>query len=199
MAWIASDAVARARREAAADRLIHSRMLAISVLGPVEVRRDGRASLPVPAGKTSELLVRLALEAGALVRADRLVEDLWAADAVDTRRNTLQSKVARLRRALGDPGRRQRRRWLPRSTSTRPTSTRSRCCAAAAAARLLEAGDHDAARRAVRLGAAPFRGDVLPARATAMGGSAPHPPRRGPPAAARDRLVGPAAARRRRR
>src|SRR4051794_6504206 len=36
-----------------------------------------------------------------LVPADRLVDDLWAGAA--TRRNTLQSKVARLRRALGDP------------------------------------------------------------------------------------------------
>ena len=71
------------------------------MLGPVEVRRDGVA-LSVPGGKTSELLVRLALEAGRSVRADRLVEDLWAQDAVNTRRNTLQSKVARLRRALGD-------------------------------------------------------------------------------------------------
>ena len=35
--------------------------------------------------------------------ADRLVDDLWGADAINTRRNTLQSKVARLRRALGDP------------------------------------------------------------------------------------------------
>src|SRR4051794_8761167 len=59
--------------------------------------------MPVPGGKTSELLVRLALEAGVSVRADRLLEDLWAADAVTTRRNTLQSKVARLRRAFGDP------------------------------------------------------------------------------------------------
>jgi predicted ATPase/DNA-binding SARP family transcriptional activator len=72
----------------------------ISVLGPVEVRRDGRL-VPVPGGKTSELLVRLALEAGLFVPADRLVDDLWAGAA--TRRNTLQSKVARLRRALGDP------------------------------------------------------------------------------------------------
>jgi predicted ATPase/DNA-binding SARP family transcriptional activator len=72
----------------------------ISVLGPVEVRRDGRL-VPVPGGKTSELLVRLALEAGVFVAADRLVDDLWAGAA--TRRNTLQSKVARLRRALGDP------------------------------------------------------------------------------------------------
>ena len=77
-------------------------MFQISVLGPVEVRRDGRL-VPVPGGKTSELLVRLALEAGLFVRTDRLVDDLWAAGAVNTRRNTLQSKVARLRRAFGDP------------------------------------------------------------------------------------------------
>ncbi len=77
-------------------------MLSISVLGPVEVRRAGEL-VPVPAGKTSELLVRLALDAGVLVRTDRLVDDLWAADAVRTSRNTLQSKVAKLRRALGDP------------------------------------------------------------------------------------------------
>ena len=72
------------------------------MLGPVEVRRDGRL-VKVPGGRTSELLVRLALEAGLFVRADRLVEELWAADAVNTRRNTLQSKVARLRRGFGDP------------------------------------------------------------------------------------------------
>jgi len=72
----------------------------VSVLGPVEVRREGRL-LSVPGGKTSEVLVRLALEAGVLVRTDRLVDDLWAGAA--TRRNTLQSKVARLRRALGEP------------------------------------------------------------------------------------------------
>ena len=72
------------------------------MLGPVEVRRDGQ-SLRVPGGRTSELLVRLALEAGLFVRTDRLLEDLWAADAVNTRRNTLQSKIAKLRRAFGDP------------------------------------------------------------------------------------------------
>ena len=70
------------------------------MLGPVEVRRDGQL-LSVPGGKTSEVLVRLALEAGVFVRTDRLVDDLWA--GAPTRRNTLQSKVARLRGALGDP------------------------------------------------------------------------------------------------
>jgi predicted ATPase/DNA-binding SARP family transcriptional activator len=74
--------------------------LDVSVLGPVEVRRDGEP-LRVPGGKTAELLVYLALEAGAPVRADRLIDDLWAGEV--TNRNTLQAKVARLRRALGDP------------------------------------------------------------------------------------------------
>jgi predicted ATPase/DNA-binding SARP family transcriptional activator len=76
-------------------------VLQISVLGPVEVRRDGQL-LPVPGGKASELLVRLALEAGTFVRTDRLLDELWGG-ALDTRRNTLQSKVTRLRRAFGDP------------------------------------------------------------------------------------------------
>ena len=77
-------------------------MLQISVLGAVAVERDGRR-VAVPGGKTSELLARLALEAGTCVRADRLVEDVWAEDALSTRRNTLQSKIAKLRRAFGDP------------------------------------------------------------------------------------------------
>ena len=47
-------------------------MLSIAVLGPVEVRRDG-AVLPLPSGKTTEVLVRLAIDAGAPVRADRLI------------------------------------------------------------------------------------------------------------------------------
>ena len=78
-------------------------MLSIAVLGPVEVRRDG-ALLPLPSGKTTEVLVRLAIDAGAPVRADRLIDDLWADGAARTGRNTLQSKVSQLRRALGVPG-----------------------------------------------------------------------------------------------
>ena len=73
-------------------------MLTVAVLGAVEARRDGDR-LSVPAGKTTELLVRLALDAGSRVRVDTLLEDLWPASAG---RNTLQSKVSQLRRALGD-------------------------------------------------------------------------------------------------
>jgi predicted ATPase/DNA-binding SARP family transcriptional activator len=76
-------------------------VLTVAVLGPVEVRRDG-ALVPVPPGKTTELLVRLALDAGTPVRADRLIEELWGGHAS---RNALQAKVSKLRRALGDPGR----------------------------------------------------------------------------------------------
>ncbi|MCW2761566.1 MAG: transcriptional activator domain [Marmoricola sp.] len=73
-------------------------MLTVAVLGGVEVHRDG-VRLDLPAGKTTELLARLALDAGSRVRADALIEDLWAEP---TGRNTLQSKVSQLRRALGD-------------------------------------------------------------------------------------------------
>ncbi len=55
--------------------------------------------LDLPAGKTSELLARLAMTAGSHVRADVLIEDLWS---TPTGRNTLQSKVSQLRRALRD-------------------------------------------------------------------------------------------------
>src|SRR4051812_50131817 len=77
-------------------------MITVEVLGRVEVRRDG-VSAPVPSGLTTELLVRLALDAGRPVRAERLVEDLWPG-TTGIRPNTLQAKVSQLRHALRDPG-----------------------------------------------------------------------------------------------
>jgi predicted ATPase/DNA-binding SARP family transcriptional activator len=76
-------------------------MLTVGVLGPLQVRRDGRP-LSVPSGKTTEVLVRLALDAGQSVSAERLIDDLWGDTAAGTGKNTLQSKVSQLRRALGD-------------------------------------------------------------------------------------------------
>jgi hypothetical protein len=46
-------------------------VLTVAVLGAVKARRDGDR-LSVPAGKTTELLVRLALDAGSRVRVDIL-------------------------------------------------------------------------------------------------------------------------------
>ena len=77
-------------------------VIAVSVLDVVELNRDGDR-IPVRRGKTTELLVRLSLEAGVMVRTERLIEDLWADEAPGTARNVLQTKVSRLRRALGDP------------------------------------------------------------------------------------------------
>jgi predicted ATPase/DNA-binding SARP family transcriptional activator len=77
-------------------------MLTVGVLGPLEVRRDGRP-VPVPSGRTTELLARLAVDAGQVVSAERLIEDLWGEAAPATGRNTLQSKVSQLRRALAEP------------------------------------------------------------------------------------------------
>ena len=65
-------------------------MLTVAVLGPVEVRRDGE-QLQLPAGKSTEVLVRLALDAGLAIRADRILEDLWATSAFGAGKNTLQS------------------------------------------------------------------------------------------------------------
>ena len=70
------------------------------MLGPLEVRLDA-AVVAVPAGRTAELLVRLAVDVGTPVSADRLIEELWEHDPGGTARNTLQSKVSQLRRALG--------------------------------------------------------------------------------------------------
>ncbi|HEY0644910.1 MAG TPA: BTAD domain-containing putative transcriptional regulator, partial [Nocardioides sp.] len=72
-------------------------MLSVALLGEVQATRDG-VRLPLPAGKSSELLARLAVEPGVPVRVDAIIEDLWGSP-VD--RNTLQAKVSQLRRALG--------------------------------------------------------------------------------------------------
>ena len=133
------------------------------MLGPVQVRRDGLI-VPVPGGRTAELLVRLALDAGVLVSAGRLLDDLWGAAAVDTRRNTLQSKVTRLRRALGDPlaiAGRDGGYTLALEPSAVDAFAVLRDAAAAAA--LLDAGDHRGAEELSAAALSRFRGDILPA------------------------------------
>src|SRR5438045_1884152 len=93
----------RDRRRASArnsGRIYDHDVVDIAVLGPLVVTRDGEP-VRVPRGRASEELVRLAMEPGSWVSVDRLVEDLWAETAAETRRNTLQAKVAMLRRAIG--------------------------------------------------------------------------------------------------
>ena len=113
----------------------------------------------MPTGKTTELLVRLALDAGAPVRADVLVEDLWGEPVG---RNTLQSKVSQLRRALGDRG------LVPGSGDAYrlvvdPSGVDAFAVAdlAAEASAARAAGDPALAARRAAEGLALFRGDVL--------------------------------------
>ena len=128
------------------------------MLGPVEVRRDDQP-VRVPGGKTAELLVRLALDAGTTVSADRLLDDLWRGTAIQ--RNTLQSKVARLRRALADPAVIDGAYRL----AAEPGQVDALCVLrdAAAAARRLDAGDEHGAREISAAALGRFRGELLPA------------------------------------
>ncbi|HEY5979416.1 MAG TPA: BTAD domain-containing putative transcriptional regulator, partial [Microlunatus sp.] len=133
-------------------------MLTVGVLGPVEARLDGVLT-PVPAGKTTELLARLALDVGRPVRVDTLVEDLWGQP---TALNTLQSKVSQLRRTIGrelvvSVGEAYRLALPPEAVDTTELSALVTTSAAAAAA-----GDPAASLAAARAGLALFRGDVLP-------------------------------------
>ena len=133
------------------------------MLGPLEVTRDGQR-VPVPTGKTSELVVRLALEAGAPVGADRLVDDLWSAGGRSTRRNTLQSKVAMLRRAFGDPSViASRDGGYALAIEPSDVDAIAALGAVATASGLLEAGDDRGAADLCASTLKLYRGDVLQA------------------------------------
>ncbi|HEX5290132.1 MAG TPA: BTAD domain-containing putative transcriptional regulator, partial [Streptosporangiaceae bacterium] len=74
------------------------------LLGPVEVRVDGRA-LPLPGARQRLLLAVLLVNADRMVPAVRLIDELWGADYLPADpRAALRTHVARLRRALGPAG-----------------------------------------------------------------------------------------------
>ena len=66
------------------------------ILGPLELRHDGRA-LELPGGRRRALLAALLLRAGAPLTADWLIEALWG----EGEANSLQVTVSRARRDLG--------------------------------------------------------------------------------------------------
>ena len=73
------------------------------ILGPLEVRADGR-SVPLGGGKPRAVLALLALHANQPVSAERVAVALWGEDAPPTAVKTVQVYIARLRKALEDPG-----------------------------------------------------------------------------------------------
>ena len=72
-----------------------------SILGPLEVRRDGRP-VTVAGAKVRALLALLVLHAGEPMSAERLAIGLWGEEAPASSGRTVQVHVSRLRRALGD-------------------------------------------------------------------------------------------------
>ncbi|MEU4997725.1 BTAD domain-containing putative transcriptional regulator [Streptomyces sp. NPDC021622] len=79
------------------------------VLGPLVVRTEGGAVVPVPEPKVRALLANLLLHEGRPVPADVLIDDLWGDRLPGNPANTLQTKVSQLRRALekAEPGARE--------------------------------------------------------------------------------------------
>ena len=75
-------------------------VLSIRMLGPLEIDRDG-VPIVVRGRMTQALLVRLALDTGAVVSTDGLVDALWGDDPPAGATNALQVKVSELRRAIG--------------------------------------------------------------------------------------------------
>jgi YVTN family beta-propeller protein len=73
------------------------------ILGPLEVRRSGRA-VPLGGPRQRAVLALLLLEANRAVSMDRLAEEIWGGDPPDGWVTTLQTYVFHLRRAL-EPGR----------------------------------------------------------------------------------------------
>src|SRR4051794_29455685 len=69
------------------------------ILGPLEVRRDGRA-LDLPAQQRVVLAVLLA-EPNRIVSSERLIDALWDDDPPHTARKALQVHVSQLRKLLG--------------------------------------------------------------------------------------------------
>lgn len=71
------------------------------VLGPMEVVRDDRL-VPLGGPKQRVVLAQLLLHANRSVSTATLIDEVWGEDPPDTARNSLQSYVSHLRKALGD-------------------------------------------------------------------------------------------------
>ncbi|MEV6908235.1 BTAD domain-containing putative transcriptional regulator [Amycolatopsis sp. NPDC051071] len=72
------------------------------VLGATEVRREDGTLVPVGGPRVRTLLALLALEAGRVVPAERLIDGLYGEQPPEGVANALQSQVSRLRGALKD-------------------------------------------------------------------------------------------------
>jgi DNA-binding SARP family transcriptional activator len=75
----------------------------VSILGPLEAWRD-RRSLPLGPPARRVVLSLLAMDPGALVRRDTMIDALWGDTPPRTAVGLLQSHISRLRQVLRRPG-----------------------------------------------------------------------------------------------
>ena len=75
----------------------------IRLLGAVEASADGTA-LPLGGPRQRAVLADLALHAGQLVAADRLIDDLWGERPPASAKHTLETYISRLRHVLNASG-----------------------------------------------------------------------------------------------
>jgi DNA-binding SARP family transcriptional activator len=73
----------------------------VGILGPLEVRDDSGQVVSVPGGRQRALLALLALNAGKVTSAERLIDDLWGSLAPRRPANALQVGVSKLRGVVG--------------------------------------------------------------------------------------------------
>ncbi len=71
------------------------------VLGPLEVDA-GEGPVPLGGPKQRAVLANLLVRANEVVPADTLIESIWGDEPSGNTRNTLQTYVSNLRKALGD-------------------------------------------------------------------------------------------------
>lgn len=74
----------------------------LGVLGSLQIRFGG-TEIELGAPKLRALLIALALDAGRVVSAERLIDDLWGEDAPTQAMVSLRSYVSNLRRVLPEP------------------------------------------------------------------------------------------------
>jgi DNA-binding SARP family transcriptional activator/energy-coupling factor transporter ATP-binding protein EcfA2 len=77
-----------------------------SVLGPLEVRRDG-SNVPLGSFKQRSLLALLLIHANQVVSTDRIIDELWGDDPATGHQNALWVHISHLRTAL-EPDREKR-------------------------------------------------------------------------------------------
>jgi len=94
--------------------------IAFRILGPIEIRVDGR-SIPLPGGHARSILGLLLLQPNRVLSPDDLIDALWRDDPPRTAPNVLQAHVVSLRRALRAGG-----ETLVARLETHPTGYRLR-------------------------------------------------------------------------